>query len=71
LFDFDAAPSDAVDPLAPGLTWRVLGADLGFGSPDPEFFGVIAAAPEPGSLGLLLLGIAAVGAVRARHSSRM
>jgi len=68
LFDFDAGAGDAVDATAAGFTWRVLGGDLGVGSPDPDFFGVIVpdSVPEPGSLALLLLGAAVAAAARRR-----
>lgn len=50
---------------APGFTWRVLGADLSLGSPEPDFFGVIV--PEPGSLALLSLGCALAAAASRRR----
>lgn len=68
LFDFDAAPGDALDVLAPGFTWRVLGGDLSTGSPDPEFFAVVVPVPEPGSGALALLGLAGLVVLARRRA---
>lgn len=63
LFDLDAAPGDAVDPLSPSFSWRLLGADLSAGTPDVELFGVLV--PEP-AVPLMLLAGFGVLAIR-RH----
>jgi hypothetical protein len=65
LFDFGASQGDAIDPLSPSFTWRVLGADLNLGSPDPEFFGVLVV-PEPSTFALAMLGLGALAARRHR-----
>lgn len=69
LFDFDAAPGDALDVLAPGFTWRITGADLSLGSPDPEFFAVVVPVPEPSLGALMALGLGALAARSLRQSA--
>lgn len=67
LFDLDAAPGDAVDPLSPSFSWRLLGADLSTGTPDVESFGVFV--PEPSALLMLIAGFGALAA-RFRPAAR-